>query len=350
MSRFSPLLPASLLAAVTFAPGTAQYAASALSAYVPIFSRLDWLFGSSTRIKATLGVLFALDAIRWLNRTLNNMSYNAWRFGSVDGWDWPNEIALVTGGSGGIGQLLTERLHALGMRVIVLDLQELPKSLRDKPGISFYKCDLTNPQEVADAADAVRAEVGHPSIVINNAGLCRLAPILQTSADDVQKVFGVNCIALWLTTKQFLPNMIRQNKGHIMTIASIASFIALPRAGDYSASKAASLAFHETLATELKFLYQAPNVLTTTFHPNFVRTPLIKDFQHYLEEAGHKFLEPDFVADKIVAQLLRKQGGRIVLPEEQGIITGVRAWPAWIQQLIRDSFGPMSVIPGEKFV
>lgn len=290
-----------------------------------------------------LRVVFALSIVRKLNHALNTVAANSWRVTAAKGWDWPNEIAVVTGGSSGIGKLVVEKLVALGVRVAVLDIQEMPKALQSNSHIRFYQCDVTSSGSVAEAADSIRRDLGHPSILINNAGITKPIPILKMSESYLRKIFGVNTMSHWFTTQQFLPHMIQKNKGHIITIASIASFVALPTAADYSATKAAALAFHEALACELRHCYKAPNVLTTVVHPNFVRTPLIEDFSDHLEKSGVRMLTGEQVADPIVAQIKSRRGGQLIIPSFAKSISGIRGWPNWLQELLRDVVGRSSL-------
>jgi short-subunit dehydrogenase len=226
-----------------------------------------------------------------------------------------------------------------GLNVAVLDIQDLPKSLQNEPRVRFYRCDVTNSESVAAAADAVRKELGHPSILINNAGIVTDSTILDTSEAFLRKIFGVNLLALWLTTQQFLPNMIQQNKGHVVTVASMASFVSLTTAADYSATKAGALAFHESLTAELRHCYKAPNVLTTVVHPNFVRTPLIEHLADRLERSGVNMLTSEHVAEDILAGLCSNKGGQLVVPKHMSRVTSFRAWPAWMQHGVRDILG-----------
>ncbi|KAI1348861.1 NAD(P)-binding protein [Xylaria sp. FL0043] len=339
---FSPLLSGSLLLAVTRAPDTVR------DVVLNFASRLPGLQGPSPNFNlgtatTVLRVLFALGVIRRLNRALNVMAANSWRTTASKGWDWPNEIAVVTGGSSGIGKLMVEKLAAIGVRVAVLDIQDIPKSMENDPRIRFFKCDVTSFESVAEAAEAVRREIGHPSILINNAGVTDPMPILKMPESFLRKIFGVNSISHWFTVQQFLPNMIKMNKGHVVTVASIASFVALPTAADYSATKAAALAFHESLTSELKHTYNAPNVLTTVVHPNFVRTPLIEGWANHLEKSGVRMLTSEQVAEPIVRQIKSRRAGQLIIPKSATMISAIRGWPTWIQELVRDTLGRSSL-------
>ncbi|KAI1309564.1 NAD(P)-binding protein [Xylaria venustula] len=338
----SPLLSGPLLLAITRAP--VRDVVSNLASKLPGLQGHIQNSGLATAT-TVLRILFALSVLRRLNRTLNVMAANSWRLTASKGWDWPNEIAVVTGGSSGIGKLVVEKLVAIGVQVAVLDIQDLPKSMECNPSIRFFRCDVTSSESVAEAADAVRREVGHPSILINNAGIANPTTILKMSESYLRKIFGVNSMSHWFTVQQFLPHMIQMNKGHIVTVASIASFVALPTAADYSASKAAALAFHESLTSEIKHCYKAPNVLTTVVHPNFVRTPLIENWADHLENSGVRMLTGEQVAEPIFRQIKSQRAGQLIVPRSATIIAGIRGWPTWMQELIRDTLGRSSLRP-----
>ncbi|ETS75780.1 hypothetical protein PFICI_12724 [Pestalotiopsis fici W106-1] len=338
----SPLISGPLLFTATFAPQVTHKAISAIISCLPIANDASLQLIERSAITA-IRALFALSIIRQVNQWLSTMATNSWRLTKSRGWDWPQEIAVVTGGASGIGKDIVENLTSLGVRVAVLDIQSLPKSMESDARIKFYQCDVTSSQSVAAAGEAIRRELGHPTILVNNAGIARPMPILKMPESLLRKVFDVNCLSLWLTTQQFLPNMIQMNKGHVVTVASIASFVALPTGADYSASKAGALAFHESLACELKHYYKSPNVLTTVVHPNFVRTPLVDDFAGHLESSGVRMMMPKQIADPVVAQIKSRRGGQLIIPKSASPIAGIRGWPSWLQELLRDILGRQSL-------
>ncbi|GAO13079.1 uncharacterized protein UV8b_03454 [Ustilaginoidea virens] len=329
----SPLFSGPLLAALHYAP---DHLRQQLASLLPSPLSLD-------AAEKCLQVLLGLGVLKLVNQGLSSMAANAWRIGPSPGWDWPGEIALVTGGCSGIGYCVVNRLVARKVRVVVLDIQDPPADFASSPLVRFYRCDITSPDAVAKVADAVRSEVGHPSILINNAGITRPMPILEMPHDFLQKIFAVNCMSHWTLVQQFLPHMVKVNKGHIVTVASIASFVALPRGADYSATKAAALSFHESLTIELQHIYKADNVLTSVVHPNFVRTPLIQDFGQQLEAGGVRMLTPDGVAGAITDQIFRKKGAQIIIPQHQAAISGIRGWPTWLQMFLRNQLGLQSL-------
>ncbi|CAG9975225.1 unnamed protein product [Clonostachys byssicola] len=340
----SPMLvPGLALLTAAFAQKTTGSLLTALAKHIPRPSGLHHFFlGNNGKIRTALGIVVALSLIRWANRFLNDMARNSWRASPPSDWICSKEIAVVTGGSGGIGRTVVEKLINKGLRVAVLDLKDPPEAFKEQARILFCKCNVTKPNEVAAVAEEIRTSIGHPTILINNAGICRPCRILDASAEKLYEIFSVNSLAHWLTVQQFLPDMIKNNKGHILTVASAASFLALPRCSDYSGSKSAARAFHDVLGSELKHFYHAPNVITTAVHTQFVRTPIIQDIQKRLDEEGQNILEADFVGEKIVERLVSKRGGVLILPESRSFLSGVAAWPAWMQEIVRDKYGRAS--------
>ncbi|KAJ4369743.1 hypothetical protein N0V83_005506 [Neocucurbitaria cava] len=203
--------------------------------------------------------------------------------------------------------------------------EALSSPLLAYPNVHFFACDITNPTAVYSTAEKIKTSLNRdPSILINNAGILASHTILNTSDDFLRRIFDVNVLSNWYTTKAFLPAMLTQNRGHIITIASTASYIGVAGLADYTASKAAILAFHESLNQELKHHYKAPNVLTTSIHPNWVRTPLLGPVEQELQRRGSEVLEPEEVADRVVEAVRGCRGGQVFLPKSVGKISALR--------------------------
>jgi len=146
---------------------------------------------------------------------------------------------------------LTSRLYLLFSSLVC----ETPS--RDRPvspltsspfpvsNVSFYECDITQKSRLHEVATKIQNEVGAPSILINNAGIGRSYDILEASEEHLNQIFAINTISHWFTVQEFLPDMIKNKKGHIVTIASMASFTSVAGMAEYCATKASALAFHE---------------------------------------------------------------------------------------------------------
>ncbi|KAJ1655060.1 hypothetical protein IWQ61_005126, partial [Dispira simplex] len=161
---------------------------------------------------------------------------------------WSDEIALVTGAAGGVGQLLIDTLAVLQTTVVAIDVKE-PAHLPEKA--TFYQCDLSKPDQVQAMYDKVVAEVGHPTVLINNAGIVMPRTVLEQTLEDVQKTMQINAIAPIQLIQLTLPEMIRNKHGHIVNVSSVLGYTSSCRVTDYSASKAALTAYSEGLRQEL---------------------------------------------------------------------------------------------------
>jgi short-subunit dehydrogenase len=205
-----------------------------------------------------LKVLLAAGILYRLNRFLSRRALN--NFVSDRSWDWKREIVLITGGSSGIGEAVVKQFADRNIKVVILDLSP-PRSSLDN--VVFYKVDVTSTQEIQEVAAKIRQEVGDPTVLINNAGIGTGKTILDETDDQIQRTFEVNILSHFKLVKEFLPYMVKHNHGHVVTVASMASFACAAGNVDYSATKAGAHAFHEGLASELRARYHAPKVRTT---------------------------------------------------------------------------------------
>ncbi|KAL2869155.1 SDR family oxidoreductase [Aspergillus lucknowensis] len=285
-------------------------------------------------LKAGLKVLIGLGTLYRVNKYLSKRALNNHIH---DSWDWRKEIVLITGGSSGIGELMVRKFAKLGIKVITVDLK--PPSKPFPVGVNFYQLDLTDAHAIREQTQKIREEVGHPTVLINNAGIGAGMSILDEPVETIRRTFDVNIIAHFHLVKEFLPRMIERDHGHIVTLASVASFITLASNVDYSCTKTAALAFHEGLAQELRHRYDAMRVRTTVIHPTWIRTPLIDEL---LRKPGFNdiVLEPETVAETVVKQVLRGESAQIVLPGRLSwLLTTLRGLPSWLQEGVRNAKG-----------
>lgn len=250
---------------------------------------LNWLL--------TAGLLRSTNAL--LNELAGNNFYAA---SSLTNWDWSNEVAVITGASSGFGRLFSLDLMAKGIRVVGLDINEPTADLADKPRFTFIKCDVTDADAVMQAAKHVQESVGHPSILINNAGIAHNTSVLKTPPKELQRLMDVNLLSHYYTIQAFVPHMIETNKGHIVSIASMASFVAAPGMLDYCIAKQGLVVLHKGLGAELRCIHNAPKVKLSIVHPTFASTPLIAGFEEKLKKMGQDIIDPQTVSDAVVKQ------------------------------------------------
>ena len=323
-----PLVPASVLAFIAYGPHDAVQRFLDHGLVQRVLGKRD--------VRRSLRILLALGVARVLNRWLSKRAVNNDSLSAVPGWTWQSEIAVVTGGCSGIGRGIVLGLVEKGIEVIILDVQDLPTDMKHNGSIKYYKCDITSADAVREAADHIRLTIGHPSILVNNAGIANSQSILDTPDDYLQKIVGVNMMSHWSTVREFMPNMILKNKGHIVTIASIASYVALPTSAHYSATKAGALAFHECLRAEVQHLHKAPGVLTTVVHPSWVATNMTSKWGKRITDSHGPMMAPTQVSDRVVKQLLSAKGDHIFVPDHASWLSTLRGWPSWMQQGLRN--------------
>lgn len=167
-------------------------------------------------------------------------------------------------------KLLAEK----GIKVVVLDV--IPMTFQTPSNVHYFKCDITNSATIKSVAEQVRKTVGNPTVIILNAGVARGKSIMDATEKDVRFTFDVNSISHYLLMKEYLPHLIARNHGMVVTVASLASYVTVPKMTDYGASKAAALAFHEGLSAELSTLYAAPRVRTVVINQGYTKTALFQ--------------------------------------------------------------------------
>ena len=174
------------------------------------------------------------------------------------------------------------------------------------------------------------------SPAVNNAGIVDGRPILETDLEAVLRVFRVNTLAHYVTVKQFLPAMISRGHGHVVSVASAASYMSIPQLSNYAVSKAGALAFHEALTGELRARYgpKARKIRTTVCCPTKVRTALGDG----LEDQGNQFttptLEPIQVAVNIVGAIESGLSGHFIMPGIMNMLPIVSRGPAWLRRIV----------------
>lgn len=153
--------------------------------------------------------------------------------------------------------------------------------------------------------------------------------ILESTEKDINLTFKVNAFSHYFLAQQFLPHMIANNHGMIVTVASLAGWVTAPGLVDYASSKASAIAFHEGLSAELVTHYKAPKVRTVLMCQGYTRTALFEGFDS-------KALFPETVADEIVKNVLGGKSKLSVLPVTAWLVAPrLRSLPVWLQYGMR---------------
>ncbi|EIW82293.1 retinal short-chain dehydrogenase reductase [Coniophora puteana RWD-64-598 SS2] len=268
--------------------------------FVPIFYIFQGYSYNSNVVLAPTAYCAAISAfwaLKWLSRLYRNQ---ASLFFAPPRLDWAEEIVVITGGSSGIGELLANTLAVRNVTVVVLDVKPI---VTENYNIAYYKCDVSKWEEVEAVSKQIVEELGHPTMLINNAGVVQGKLLLDLKPEDIQQTFGVNTIAQYYTLKAFLPDMIENKKGHIVTMSSVLGLVGSAQMTDYCASKAALVNLHESLRYELDHRYNAPQVRTTLVLPGHTLTPLFST-SRLPENPVYKFFVPSLPPVTIVKAII----------------------------------------------
>ncbi|XP_014994228.2 estradiol 17-beta-dehydrogenase 11 isoform X2 [Macaca fascicularis] len=144
------------------------------------------------------------------------------------------EIVLITGAGHGIGRLTAYEFAKLKSKLVLWDINKhgLEETAAKCKGLGAkvytFVVDCSNREDIYSSAKKVKAEIGDVSILVNNAGVVYTSDLFATQDAQIEKTFEVNILAHFWTTKAFLPAMMKNNHGHVVTVASAAGHISVP--------------------------------------------------------------------------------------------------------------------------
>jgi NAD(P)-dependent dehydrogenase (short-subunit alcohol dehydrogenase family) len=189
------------------------------------------------------------------------------------------KTALVTGGRGGIGRAIVARFLREGAQVYAADLtQQGSLAEHDDDGSQFAKLDVTKESDAIAAMERVRAEVGKLDILVNAAGIEIEKTIEETSLEDWNRCFAVNCTGTFLTSKYALPLMRAAAQSgpsaSIINFGSYDGFIADPGLAAYCATKGAVHALTRAMACD----HGPEGIRVNAICPGYVDTPMLQSF------------------------------------------------------------------------
>jgi all-trans-retinol dehydrogenase (NAD+) len=253
-----------------------------------------------------------------------------------------NKHVLVTGGASGIGRLLVLGCARSGAAVTIWDLDEagaerVALEALEAGATSAYAfaCDVSDREQVYARAAEVRETAGDVDVLINNAGIVSGRPLLELPDDKIERTFGVNTLALFWTTKAFLPAMKARGSGHVVTVASAAGLIGTARETDYAASKFAAIGFSEALRMELR--RSSPGVRTTVVCPYYIDTGMFAGTRTRFPLLLPILKEQD-VADRIL-RAIRRNSPKLEMPPMVSTLPLMRMLPVWAFDQLADFFG-----------
>ena len=186
------------------------------------------------------------------------------------------QVAIVTGAGRGIGHAIAAALAREGATVVLAartrqQLAQTAAAIRESGGTALaIPTDVTQDAAVEAMVEQAIAELGRLDILVTAAGVASFGPVAGTKPGDWDGMLAVNLRAVMVTCRAVLPMMIRQRRGTIINVASVAAQRPIPGAAVYTATKAAVVGFSRVLAEELR----AEKVRVGVLVPGAVDTPL----------------------------------------------------------------------------
>ncbi|KAK9239758.1 hypothetical protein V1525DRAFT_454729 [Lipomyces kononenkoae] len=248
------------------------------------------------------------------------------------------DIALVTGGCNGLGANIVKRLRARKIPVVVLDIADPEDRVE---GVYYIKCDVSSREQVIDAADVIKQEIGDITVLINNAAITHGKTLVDLTFEEIERCMAVNLISQFYTVKACLPGMLKLRRGYFVIVSSVMAYIGPVKLtvdmvtkggeGAYAASKGGLLGLYESLTYEV-----GPNAEKDSG----IRTILVATGQMATSlfegvKSPHKFTAPvldtSIVADRIMLALERGEQGRVTMPTYAKFMPLMRSMPrSWM--------------------
>jgi len=252
-----------------------------------------------------------------------------------------DSTVLLTGAASGLGLLMARKMAAEGARLVLWDvnavgLDGVRKELeRAGARVAVYVCDLSDRQAIAAAAARTLAEQGPIDILVNNAGIVSGKALLDASDADIERTFAVNTLALFWTTRAFLPGMIARDRGHLVTIASAAGIVGTAKLVDYCSSKHAAVGFDESLRLELR--RAGRRIVTTVVCPFYISTGMFTGVKTRFPLLL-PILEPEYAVERILHGI-RANHRRVIMPRFVALTYFARFLPVPVFDAIMDFLG-----------
>ncbi|AMA71442.1 MULTISPECIES: SDR family oxidoreductase UcpA [Aneurinibacillus] len=219
-----------------------------------------------------------------------------------------NKIAVVTGAAMGNGEGIARTFAKYGAHVVLLDMSERVFEVKQQLesqgyAATAYQVDVTNFTEIKQCIDQAIQDFGKIDVLVNNAGVIRLASFLDMSDDTRDFQFDVNIKGVWNVTKAVLPNMVENKYGKIVNMSSVTgTMVADEGETAYATTKAAILGFTKALAREVARY----NITVNAICPGYILTPMAEQIAKESNATN-----PNAVVDGIASGVPLGRLGRI---------------------------------------
>ena len=189
-----------------------------------------------------------------------------------------NKVALITGGSRGIGEKIAEKFATEGYNLVINyvsnieNVAKLEAKIKGNANIEilFVQADVTSFESCENMINKAIEKFGHIDVVVNNAGITKDGLLMRMKEEDFDKVINVNLKGTYNVTKNAIPHMMKQKYGRIVNISSVVGVSGNAGQANYAASKAGIIGFTKSVAKELA----SRNILANCVAPGFIKTDM----------------------------------------------------------------------------
>jgi NAD(P)-dependent dehydrogenase (short-subunit alcohol dehydrogenase family) len=213
-----------------------------------------------------------------------------------------SQVAVVTGGSSGIGAAVARGLTRRGRRcVLIARGEERLRAVAEKLDAEWETCDVGDRAAVDRTAAAIVARHPRISLLVNSAGIPGRGGFLSAPPERIEEVTRTNYLGSVWCLRAFLPALEAAAPADVVNVVSVAGTVAAGAAGPYTSSKHAQLAFSRSAATELR----GRGVRAHTILPGFVETEGFPQRRRFGPALGALVVEPELVAERVLAAVER---------------------------------------------
>ncbi|MGL5938797.1 MAG: SDR family NAD(P)-dependent oxidoreductase [Waterburya sp.] len=236
-----------------------------------------------------------------------------------------NKVAIVTGGSKGIGSGIAHVFAQRGAKVVVVarnkktGMQTVEEILNLGGDAIFVPCDISSEAEVQAMVKATLDAYGQIDVLVNNAGVGVYKSVVEATSDDWDRCLNIDLKGVFLCSKYVIPHMQTIGKGAIVNISSVHSQATANGTGPYAAAKGGTTALTRSMAIDY-----APTIRVNTISPGWVMTPLIEQLFNTYDDpkAQQKLIEDRQVMKRIGTPQDIGNAAAFLVSDEASFITG----------------------------
>jgi len=235
------------------------------------------------------------------------------------------KIAIITGASGGIGEVIVQKLAKTGLTLVLAArrlevLEKIKESLPNRNEVLCIKCDVTKQEDLENLVKQTIDKFKRIDVLVNGAGVSSQYPFWQQPAEDISKVMYTNYFSYVMLSRLVVNQMKEQNGGHIINITSGSVMVDPPPRNFivYTSLKVALRAFAKGLFWEMRDF----GLKVTSIFPGVTRTPLTGKLKD-ISETGNRLMEPEAIADTVLFALNQPEN---TCPLELAVINQQTPW------------------------